>query len=54
MKNLIYPRLSYKIVGLLFKVYNELGYGHREKHYQRAFKLELEQNNMKYHQEVLN
>jgi len=53
MKDLIYPELSYKVVGLLFKIYNELGYGCQEKHYHRAFKLELEQNNLEYRQEVL-
>lgn len=35
-KDLVYPELSYKIVGILFDVYNELGYGFQEKHYQRA------------------
>lgn len=32
----IYPELSYQIVGILYEVYNELGYGYREKHYERA------------------
>jgi GxxExxY protein len=53
MKRIIYPKLSYKIIGLLFKIYNELGYGYQEKHYQKALKMELEQNNLKYRQEVL-
>lgn len=52
-KEIIYPKLSYKIIGLLFKIYNKLGYGYQEKHYQRAFKRELEKNNIQYKQEVL-
>jgi GxxExxY protein len=34
--DLIYPDLSYKIVGILFSVYNELGPGYQERYYQRA------------------
>jgi GxxExxY protein len=32
----IYKNLSYKIVGILYEVYNFLGYGYLEKHYERA------------------
>jgi GxxExxY protein len=32
----IYKDLSYKIVGILFEVYNELGYGYKEKYYEKA------------------
>jgi GxxExxY protein len=35
-KDLIYPELSYKIIGCAFDVYNSLGGGHHEKYYQRA------------------
>jgi len=35
-RKLIYPELSYQIVGVLFEVYNKLKYGHREKIYQKA------------------
>lgn len=37
----VYPDLSYKIIGIAFKIYNSLGYGHKEKYYQRAFEREL-------------
>jgi len=33
---IIYKDLSYNIVGVMFEVYNELGYGYQEKHYERA------------------
>ena len=36
MDKVIYKELSYKIVGILFEVYNELGYGYQEKYYERA------------------
>jgi len=32
-KDLLYPELSYLIVGILSEVHNELGYGYQEKHY---------------------
>jgi GxxExxY protein len=35
-KDLIYPELSYTIVGILFETYNALGYGYKEIYYQRA------------------
>jgi len=35
-KDLIYPELSYNIVGILYETYNELGYGYKEIYYQRA------------------
>lgn len=33
---LVYPELSYQIVGILFEVHNRLGGGFEEKYYQRA------------------
>ena len=33
---IIYKNLSYKIVGVLFDVYNELGYGYQEITYEKA------------------
>lgn len=34
--DLIYPELCYMIVGVLFDVWNTVGYGHREKYHQNA------------------
>ncbi|OGF26699.1 hypothetical protein A2242_01885 [Candidatus Falkowbacteria bacterium RIFOXYA2_FULL_47_9] len=31
----VYPQLSYKIVGVLFEVYNKFGYGYKEKTYEK-------------------
>ncbi|PIR93232.1 GxxExxY protein [Candidatus Falkowbacteria bacterium CG10_big_fil_rev_8_21_14_0_10_43_10] len=44
----IYPRLSYKIVGILFDVFNELGYGYQEKFYERATEKYLIKRNINY------
>ena len=48
---IIYKDLSYKIMGMAFKIFNELNYGMKEKYYQRAFINELETNNIKYEKE---
>ena len=44
----IYKELSYGIVGILFDVYNDLGYGYQEKHYERAIEQSFIINNIKY------
>jgi GxxExxY protein len=41
MSELLYPELSYKIVGILFEVYNALGSGYQEKYYQKALEREF-------------
>lgn len=42
-EDLIYPELSYKLVGLAYNVFNELGHGHLEKIYQKAYAKELKE-----------
>lgn len=41
MAELVYPELSYQIVGILYKVYNQIGGGYQEKIYQKAIKREF-------------
>ncbi|HLD27486.1 MAG TPA: GxxExxY protein [Patescibacteria group bacterium] len=50
--DLIYPNLSYKIVGVLFEVYNDLGHGYQEKYYQRAIAEAFKDNNINFKQQV--
>lgn len=51
-KELIYPELSYKIIGRAFRVYNQLGYGYQEKYYQRAYAHELTKEQLAFLREV--
>jgi len=40
-EKIVYKKLSYEIVGILFDVYNTLGYGHPEKYYEGAIEVAL-------------
>jgi len=51
--DLIYPQLSYRIVGALFDVYNNLGPGYSEKYYQRAIAEELKRRQIPFRQEIV-
>jgi len=50
--DLIYPNFSYKVVGILYDVYNELGFGYQEKYYQRAIAIAFNKNKIKYKEQV--
>lgn len=50
-KKLIYPELSYRITGILFKVHNKLGRYCKEKQYQDAIEELLEQEGLKFKRE---
>lgn len=49
---LLYPKLSYQIIGFAYEVFNELGYGYREKYYQKAFEKLLINNKITYQKET--
>jgi GxxExxY protein len=51
MGKLIYEDLTYKIIGILFKVHTALGCGFPEKVYQRAIELELEKEKIPFQRE---
>jgi GxxExxY protein len=51
-KDLIYPELSYQIVGILFEVHNDLGPGHHEKYYQRAIVEGLKKCKLSFQEQV--
>lgn len=49
--SLLYPDLSYKLQGCFFKVYNTLGFGHKEVVYQRALEQELTTQRISFEKE---
>ncbi len=50
---LVYPELSYKIVGILFEVHKRLGGGFEEKYYQKAVEKLLKDNGIEYDKELM-
>ncbi len=53
MSNLVEKELSYRIVGALFDVYNNLGGGYQEKYYQRAVSKEFKNRNIKFEEQII-
>ncbi len=51
-QDLIYAELSYKLVGLAYNVHNELGAGHLEKIYQKAYAKELKEANIEFKEQA--
>ncbi len=52
MPNIVYPELSYKLMGILFQIHTELGNRYQEKYYQRAIELSLKKNGIIYKKEL--
>ena len=50
--DLIYPELSYKIIGCAFEVYNSLGFGHSEKFYQKAMAIAFKNAGLLFKEQV--
>lgn len=51
-KDLLYPELSYKIVGAAYEVHNGIGAGHLERTYQRALAAELQRLHIPFEEQV--
>lgn len=51
--DLLYPGLSYQIVGCAFEVYNKLGFGFNESVYQEAMAITFLENEIKFQEQVL-
>lgn len=51
-KDLLFPELSCQIIGCAYDVFNELGFGHPEKFYQRAFAEALKQRNILFTEQL--
>lgn len=52
MAKLVHKDLSYKLVGILYKVYNALGGGYQERVYQAAVRRELIKNKLGFLEQV--
>ncbi len=52
MADLVYPELSYELVGILFEVHNRLGGGFEEKYYQRAIEKLLVKQGIPFNKEL--
>jgi GxxExxY protein len=50
--DLVYPELSYKIIGCAYDVYNELGFGHAEKYYQKALAISFTKRNISFKEQL--
>jgi len=50
-KDIVYPGLSYRLMGVLFKVHNKLGSSYKEKYYQRAIEEELRRQGIPFERE---
>ena len=51
--DLLYPELSYQIIGILFEVYNKMGYGYQEKYYQKAISDKLKEINLPFREQFV-
>lgn len=51
-KDLIYAKECYQLMGLAFKVFKELGFGHKENFYQKSLANEFRSNNIDFVQQL--
>lgn len=51
-KDLIYKDECYKIIGLIFNVFNEIGYGHKEIFYQKSIANIFLENNIEFKEQL--
>lgn len=50
--DLIYKDECYKIIGIIFEVFNDIGYGHKEKFCQNAIAEAFKENDIKFKREL--
>jgi GxxExxY protein len=50
--DIIHPKLSYKLMGVFFDVFKELGPGHKERYYEEAIAKALTSNKIKYQRQI--
>ncbi|MDO8743381.1 MAG: GxxExxY protein [Candidatus Azambacteria bacterium] len=50
--DLIFPELSYQLIGILFEIFRQLGGSFQEKYYQRAIALELKKCGLEFKEQL--
>lgn len=50
--DVVYPELSYRIVGVLLEVQKQIGSGYKEKHYQKCVAKELTYANLEFKEQL--
>lgn len=50
--DLLYPELSYQIIGCAYDVHNQLGFGHHEKYYQCAYAEALKFKSLNFSEQI--
>lgn len=48
VEKVIHKELSFRVVGILFEVYNELGFGYQEKYYEKAIEKGIIEEKLKF------
>jgi GxxExxY protein len=51
-KDLIYADECYQLMGIIFKVFKRLGFGHKESFYQKALAEEFKDNNIDFKEQL--
>jgi len=51
-EDILYPELSYDVIGCAFEVFNELGPGHLEKTYERALTIKFKSKGIRFQEQV--
>ena len=51
-KDILYPELSFQIIGVLFEVSNKMGYQFQEKYYQKAIAALFQQTGIKFKEQL--
>ncbi|CAN5231351.1 GxxExxY protein [soil metagenome] len=51
-KDLLYPELSYKIIGCAFEVFNQIGPGLMEKNYQKALSVSFQESKINFKEQA--
>jgi GxxExxY protein len=52
MDKVVYKELSYEIIGAIFEVFRECGYGYKEKYYEEAIAKEFADRKIKFKRQI--